>query len=238
MSGLRRALALTTLIGALAAVPAAADVFKASLGPAKPQFAWTGHGVGIAPAGCSNDAEFRCDSVVFTLEVPGDLTVAVDVEGEQITNPTGAGAYPDFSLYLFRSDAEGAKQGDAIAEAATPADDETLTAPKLAAGTYVMEVHSNLSVGEDYAGKARLSNFALPAAPALTGGDRDARARRDARAGREAEAERPHALPREGEEAQVALQARPRAEALQPAQALTPSGARIAGAECLRRCDA
>ena len=166
-SSSHRALALAALVASLAVVPASADVFKAPLSAAKPQFAWSGHGVGFSAAGCSNEGGLRCDSVVFALDVAGDLTVTVDVEGEQITNPAGAGAYPDFSLHLFKSDAEGVKQGDAIAEASTPADDEQLVAPKLAAGTYVMEVHSDLSIGEDYAGKARLSNFALPPAPVL-----------------------------------------------------------------------
>lgn len=149
--------ALTALAAfVLVCAIASADTYKGTLGPTKTSFKWAGHGVGSPVTPCSNDGEFRCDSVLFTLEVKGDLTVAVDVEGSQI------GAYPDFDLYLFRSDASGAKSGDAVAQQVSPSDDEKLTAAGLDAGNYLLEVHAPISVGEDYDGSAKLTNFAAP----------------------------------------------------------------------------
>lgn len=158
-----RLTALLSLLALAAAAPARAEDFKAPLTVAKPAFAWAGHGVGLPGFECSNMSPFRCDTVLFSLEVAGDLAVAIDVEGEQINNPTGAAAYPNFDLYLFATDAGGAKTGDAIAEGVTPIDDEKLEAKGLAAGSYLLEVRSDESIGEDYTGKAKLSGFAAPA---------------------------------------------------------------------------
>jgi len=152
-------------VAAIVVPSAHAETFKSTLSPAKPAFAWNGYGAGGPGFECSNEAEFQCDSVVFTLETTGDLTLSIDTEGEQITNPSGAMPYPNLDLYLFNSDAAGVKSGEPIAEAATASDDEKLTATRLSAGRYVLEVRSSFSVGENYAGKAKLSNFPLATAP-------------------------------------------------------------------------
>jgi hypothetical protein len=167
MRSLLRSVVILSVVLAGSTTPdAGAESFSASLSASKPSFGWSGRGAGGPGFECSNEAEFRCDTVLFTVDVRGDLNIAIDVEGDQITNPSGAMPYPNLDLYLFAADSGGAKQGEAIAEAATPIDDEKLTAPALAPGSYLLEVRSSLSIGEDYTGKARLTNFAAPAAPA------------------------------------------------------------------------
>ena len=162
------AAALVTCCAAVVAVPQArAETFSASLSAAKPSFGWSGRGAGGPGFECSNDADFRCDTVLFAIDVKGDLNIAIDVEGYQITNPTGAMPYPNLDLYLFMAGGDGTRTGEAIAEAATPVDDEKLSVPGLPAGRYLLEVRSALSIGEDYTGKARLSNFVLPAPVAV-----------------------------------------------------------------------
>lgn len=163
---IRRVVIVSGALVCCIASPAGAEEFTGSLSAAKPSFGWSGYGAGGPGFECSNEAEFQCDLVMITLENSGDLNVAIDVEGEQITNPSGAMPYPNLDLYLFAADASGAKQGEAIAEAATPADDEKLTAPALPAGKYLLEVRSSLSIGENYGGKAKLSNFVVPVAVA------------------------------------------------------------------------
>lgn len=146
-----RALVPSLAALAILAGPAAAEDFDATLSAAKPSFSWSGYAAGGPGFECSNEADFQCDAVKLTLADPGDLAIAIDVEGEMI------GPYPNVDLTLYDAG------GKVVAESATPVDDEKLDVKGLAAGTYLIEVRSALSIGENYSGKLKLSNFPKPA---------------------------------------------------------------------------
>jgi hypothetical protein len=153
----RRPLLLAVLIGLalLGAADARAEIYTATLTEAKPAYNWDGYAVGFGGE-CAEEAELRCDSIVFILQVGGDLNISVDVEGDQI------GAYPDINLSFYAADDTGAPVGDPIAEANTPLDDEKIAAPALVAGRYVLQVRSQVSIGESYLGKSKLTNLIKP----------------------------------------------------------------------------
>jgi hypothetical protein len=161
-----RSIAALLVAGAAIAAPVAlATDFAAELSSATPEFTWEASGNGVSDPiqgenlGCGAPQGYDCDYIVLDVKDPGTLKVALDAE--QDTSNPATPPNPDLDLYLYKADAEGAPEGEPIAESATEVAAESLSAP-VTAGKYVAVVEYWWSIDGSYAGTAKLETTGGP----------------------------------------------------------------------------
>jgi hypothetical protein len=163
------------------AVPGAAQAdtkrLNTTLNAATPAFAWEGTGSGASMYGFNNPVDdsalvpptdtncedpAHCEEVLINLEAKGDLYVSVEMD-EPITDPLiGFLAYPDFDVYLYKSNDKGevAEDAEPVGSAATIAGKEEFTVKNLEPGFYLLKVNPFEAFEDAYKGEAKLSNIA------------------------------------------------------------------------------
>jgi hypothetical protein len=185
----RLGLLLTLAIAAFPAVASAAPDKTGTVGAGTPTFAWDGSGSGVSdPIGvldfaganfldCSAPAAHDCDDILIKVDDAGDMNLVLDAatDGTVVEDPSGTlggiASYPDLDLYLFKSDASGAAQGDPLTtDCATVAADEKCTVKGLTPGFYLAQVEFFMANQESYKASAELTGFKAPepAAPVVT----------------------------------------------------------------------
>ncbi len=135
---------LAAILGAAVAI--AAPDRTTTLGFDKTTHSWEGGPVtGVPEVGSVED-----DDTLLKLEAGGALTVKI---------APNAGTTPglaDLDLYLYRANAAGDPQGNALKESETAGNDETVSLAEAAPGNYLARVSAYSGIEEGYDGKATL----------------------------------------------------------------------------------
>jgi hypothetical protein len=138
------AVAVTAAIAGAIAIPAlAAPDRSATLTATSTAYEWDGGPVTGTPAGDESDN----DDTLLTVETGGSLKVETS-EADDTTL--------DIDLYLYRANAAGEPQGDAIKMAETTSADETVTAT-VTEGKYLVRVTGFVALQGFFKGKATLT---------------------------------------------------------------------------------
>ena len=135
--------ALTLTLGAVAL---AAPDRTTDLSGSKTTYEWDGGPLTGAPI------DFICDYTGVKLKEGGNLAILLN----KFEDPAGAGA--DFDVWLYKANAEGDPEGDAIGESLnSDTEKESLAVKNLKTGGYVIEVCAFATVQGTFHGKVTLT---------------------------------------------------------------------------------
>jgi hypothetical protein len=153
---------------ALPAAAAAEPAHTATMDAAATEFKWSGGPLVGFAATTEIDGQYpcgspghMCDDALLSLPAGGDLAVKMAGTNE---------AAVDLDLYLFQSDATG-EPGKLLRESVSFGSAESVAAPKLKPGFYLVRVNTSVSPGGTYDAVATLKNAgaAAVAGPPVTG---------------------------------------------------------------------